>query len=438
MKKSIILALTLVIMAVLLVLGAGYTTYFIQEKKSSDRNLAALRAFYIAEAGLDKSLSNLRSGLSGNLSEDFGNGNYTVTVSNISSTVYKIHSVAQAEDNQDRVLATRTLDMYVKNESFNTYSYLTDDEYYTRTYCIGWWCWTVQEPVWFVSGDRLEGPTFTNSEYHISGDPEFYGQVQSVADEIIYMNGGPPNDNPYFDPSYSPNPDLGVNPINLPTYNDDPDLQDLESEGEQFSGDTTIEFQEDGTMNVTNSARGWSNQNTTIPASKGIIVTGGNLYVSGRVNGEVTIGAAEDGSGNGGNVVVEDNLRYNDRYDGASLREGPYLPEDSDDYLGVVAEKNIVIDKDAPNNLEINGSMMALGDSFIVERWYDSGYNKDTLMVLGGIIQNERGPVGTFSGDTKTSGYNKNYIYDERLSSRRLPFFPRTTIYVVKSWGLNE
>lgn len=435
MKKSIILALTLVIMAVLLVLGAGYTTYFVHEKKSSDRNLAALRAFYIAEAGLDKSLSNLRSGLSGNLSEDFGNGNYVVTVSSISSTVYKIHSVAEAEDNQDRVLATRTLEMYVKNEPFNTYSYLTDDEYYTRTYCILWWCWTVQEPVWFVTGDRLEGPTFTNSEYHISGDPEFYGQVQSVADEIIYMNGGPPNDNPYFDPSYSPNPNLGVNPINLPTYNDDPDLQDLESEGEQFSGDTTIEFQEDGTMNVTNSARGWNNHNTAIPANKGVIVTGGNLYVSGRVNGEVTIGAAEDGSGNGGNVVVEDNLRYNDRYDGASLREGPYLPEDSDDYLGVVAEKNIVIDKDAPNNLEINGSMMALGDSFIVERWYDSGYNKDTLMVLGGIIQNERGPVGTFSGDTKISGYNKNYIYDERLGSQYLPFFPRTTVYTVKSWG---
>lgn len=427
MKKGIILAITLVVMSVLLVLGAGYTTYFVHEKISSDRNLAALKAFYIAEAGLDKALSNLRSGSSGNISENFGQGSYAVTVSSLSSTVYKIHSIAEAKDNQGRVLASRTLNMYVKNEPFNTYSYLTDDEYYTRTYCIWWWCWTVQEPVWFITGDRLEGPTFTNSEYHISGDPEFYGQVQSVADEIIYMNGGPPNDNPYFDPSYSPNPDLGTNSIQLPIYSDDPDLQDLQSNGKQFSGDTTIVFQNDGTMNV-------NGQNMDIPENGGIFVNGGDLYVSGVLDGEVTVGAGATGSGEKGNVVITDNLRYKDRYDGTSLREEPYLLEGSDDYLGVVAEKNIIIDKNAPDNLEINGSMMALGDSFIVERWWDSNYNKDGLMVLGGIIQNERGPVGTFSGNTKKSGYSKNYIYDERLSSRRLPFFPRTTVYTVKSW----
>lgn len=197
----------------------------------------------------------------------------------------------------------------------------------------------------------------------------------------------------------------------------------------------------------------------SLPASQGIYVEGGNVYISGVVNGEVIVAAGQDTGGNGGNVVFEDNTRYSKRYetdgslkpmhddtDGDGENEFSGIDSDATDYLGVIAEKNVIIDKDAPHDLEINGSIMALGDSFIVERWYDSNYNKGTLTVLGGIIQRERGPVGTFSGDSKISGYSKNYIYDghdangkyeetlKRLNDHTLPYFPTTGEYIVKSW----
>jgi len=47
-------------------------------------------------------------------------------------------------------------------------------------------------------------------------------------------------------------------------------------------------------------------------------------------------------------------------------------------------------------------------------------YNHDApagqLLVFGSIMQNIRGPVGTFDSSGKTqTGYYKTYVYDERL-----------------------
>ncbi len=430
MRKAVVIIITFTVMVVIATIGAGYFSYCFHEKIASDRYLASVKAFYLAEAGIDKALA---SGATADFSEDFGQGRYTVNIESLGGLVYRIHSGAQVDDNQQRVLANRALSVYVKDTPFNLYSYLTDDEYFTQTYCFWRWCWTVQTPVWFITGDRLEGPISTNSDFHISGSPEFHGPVRSVADEITYMHGGPPEDNPYFDSAYSPNPNLGASSITLPAFNDS-NLQDLAASGENFTGNTNLVCNDTGTMEVTNAQKGWVSHNMAIPASKGILVEGGNLYVSGTLNGEVTLAAAESTSGQGGSIVVTDNIRYSDRYDQGSLRTDPYLAPGSDDYLGMIAEKNIVISKNAPDNLEIDGSMMALGDSFIVERWWDSSYNKDTLMVLGGIIQQERGPVGTFSGSGKLSGYSKNYIYDTRLNSKSLPYFPTTGEYKIISW----
>ena len=78
---------------------------------------------------------------------------------------------------------------------------------------------------------------------------------------------------------------------------------------------------------------------------------------------------------------------------------------------------------------------MALGNSFTVEDW-NQGPPKGTLTVLGGIIQDYRGPVGTFnpSTNTKVSGYTKNYQYDARLMTNPPPFYPTTGDYVIVSW----
>jgi len=78
---------------------------------------------------------------------------------------------------------------------------------------------------------------------------------------------------------------------------------------------------------------------------------------------------------------------------------------------------------------------MALNTSFMVDNWSGVG-PKGTLTVYGGIIQHNRGPVGTFNGSTgqKISGYSKDYSYDSRLLNAPPPFLPTTGDYVTLSW----
>jgi hypothetical protein len=56
----------------------------------------------------------------------------------------------------------------------------------------------------------------------------------------------------------------------------------------------------------------------------------------------------------------------------------------------------------------------SLDGRFYVQN-YSQGTYKGVLSVYGGIIQNWRGCVGTFSGTTPQTGYTKNYVYDKRF-----------------------
>jgi hypothetical protein len=194
--------------------------------------------------------------------------------------------------------------------------------------------------------------------------------------------------------------------------------------GLRLQGNTTIVLNADGTMNVTNSQKGWTNQNMALPANGALFVDndGSNkasLTISGQLNGRLTVGAAKD-------VIIPANLTY---------ANDPRTNPASTDTLGLIAERNVVIDDSGPTDLEINASIMALETSFVLEN-YASVAAKGTLTVYGGIIQDQRGPVGTFNGATgqKVSGYSKNYAYDERLLTSPPPYYPTTGDYITLAW----
>jgi hypothetical protein len=175
-------------------------------------------------------------------------------------------------------------------------------------------------------------------------------------------------------------------------------------------------------MNVTNSRKGWNNRNMALPTNGALFVYSGSLTVSGTLNGSLTVGAS-------GDVIIPNSILYAD---------DPRVNPASDDTLGIISESDIVIDDVAPTNLEIDACAMALNTSFMMENWW-VGPAKGTLTVYGGIIQDERGPVGTFNGTTgqKVSGYSKNYSYDSRLLGSPPPFMPTTGDYVTLSWEEN-
>jgi len=70
----------------------------------------------------------------------------------------------------------------------------------------------------------------------------------------------------------------------------------------------------------------------------------------------------------------------------------------------------------------IDAALLTVAHSFIVDN-YDQGDPLGTLTITGSIAQLFRGAVGTGSGKTMSTGYSKNYAYDDRLKSLSPPDF---------------
>jgi Tfp pilus assembly protein PilX len=73
-----------------------------------------------------------------------------------------------------------------------------------------------------------------------------------------------------------------------------------------------------------------------------------------------------------------------------------------------------------PSSIEVDALMLSDTDSIVAQN-YDKGPQLGTFKVVGGLIQNFRGTVGT-SGSA-TTGYTKLYTYDDRLRGLIPPHF---------------
>lgn len=404
-KKGFLLITTYLVVIVLLILGSAFLLRSVNENKLIQREIMRKQAFYLAEAGLDRGLARMREGHnSGSFSQCFSFGCYNCSWDETApgSNRWRITSIGAVGG------ISRTVQMEVIPDSYARYLYFTNSEYFR------WMWWNI--PVWFITGDFLGGPLQTNGHLNISGAPVFGGIVKTADDYIKYMHGGPPDDNPDFQQGIQ----LGANPVPMPSKALDLRTAAVQG-GLHLTGPTTITLKDDGTMDVTNSHEGWVDNNMPLPANRALFITGGDLTVSGTLNGSLTMGTDRD-------IVIADNTVYHD---------DPRVNSDSQDSLGLIAERDVLVSKDAPYNVEVNASVMALGDSFQVERWW-VGPAKGTLTVYGGIIQKNRGPVGTFNPATnqRVSGYSKDYQHDSRLGENPPPYYPTTGDYVkaAESW----
>jgi hypothetical protein len=169
---------------------------------------------------------------------------------------------------------------------------------------------------------------------------------------------------------------------------------------------------------------------------KGVVTFTGNVGLSGTLRGRVTLYSKN------GSIVLLDDIRYAD---------DPTLGICAD-ILGMLSDKDIVVADNSINtpqdvntgsgttwkslddsqDMNIHGVLMAMSHSFMVENW-DSGPNsavkcqtdwvgRGCLYVVGGIIQDSRGPVGLSSGE----GYTKRYSYDRCAAVNPPPYFPTT------------
>lgn len=422
-KKGAALIVTYLAIAILLAFG-GYVIEVSNAQNSAANTFKRqAQAVSIAEAGLDRALLWLRSqgtpptGTIAPITQNVPptgtpQGSFTVTITDLGSpggslTIrrYRVSSVGTIG------FTTQTVTNYLQTDNYARYIWFTDSESYDGT------------NVWFWDQDHLNGPTHTNGHFNIKGDPVFDGEVRSVDNYIRYYNNGSNinssdlSNAPYDEPVFGDTVTLGSDSINMPTQA--LNLRAASTNGGlRLTGNSTVVLNANGTMNVTNAARGWYNRNMALPGNGALFVRDGNLTLSGTLSGRLTVGSSRD-------IIITDDILY---------ANDPRLPgSTSTDTLGIIAESDVIIDEDAPDDLEIDASIMALNTSFMLEEWWTNGA-RGTLSVFGGIIQKQRGPVGTFSGTTKVSGYSKDYNYDVRLLSSPPPFVPTTDDYITLSW----
>lgn len=422
-NKGIILIASYLTIAILLGLGASIVSRSVSESRVTELEKQSVLAFNLAEAGIDRGfkwLTDQPSPPSGTSvfapfggAQSLGKGFYAVTIdpSDTNPTSYlKRYSIIS--NGTVGAVASKQLTAVVQLAAFSRFAYFSNSEQtITGT------------RVWFITGDRLEGPVHTNGQYNISGNPVFVDIVTGTATSINYMHGGPPQDNPQFQSGYQ----LGAERINLPV-NLQP-LRDIAANGGLLlNGESTILLRSDGTMDVTNQQRRWSNYNAPLPSNGVVYVEGGGLNISGTLRGQLTAASNQD-------IVITNNITYN---------RDPGTDPDSTDVLGIASQRNVFVSSSAPYNMTISASIMALGSSFTVQN-YQIGPPKGTLSVYGGIVQQNRGPVGTFNARTgqRLSGYQKDYRYDNRLrGTLSPPYFPVITTgtgyrYNTVSWVEN-
>jgi Tfp pilus assembly protein PilX len=418
-KNAVVFIALLVVIATLTILGTAMMSNSLSEMMIARRSLNYAQTIYLGESGINQALEWLRNQpqppantqpfnpfVTQSLNLGATTGTYSVTINpdanNPFTTVklYRIVTTGTINNVSQQVEAQFQIDTFARM------AYFSDSEIFTLS--------GTPVSVWFVTNDHIEGPTHTNQHFNISGNPIFDGIASSVDGYINYMHGGPPNDNPAFNGGLT----LGASPVPLPSKAVDLKAAAGQSGGLSLQGTTTVVLNADGTMNVTNSQKGWTNQNMSLPSNSALFVTDGNVTVSGTLNGKLSIGTNR-------NIIIPNNILYH---------EDPRTVPTTQDVLGLIAERDVLISHSAPNNLEIDASIMALGESFMLDGWwYDL---KGTLTVYGGIIQKERGPVGTFNSSTnqKVSGYSKDYHYDARLVSNPPPYYPTTGDYVMIAW----
>ncbi len=363
------------------------------------------RAYYAADAGLADAFMKLRGDANPTsftipLSGTTPPQNYTIGSKTATYSVVAVHSggswpTVTMTSTGSYGNISKTLELIVKQTSASRFAYLSNSETHP-TYGKLWW----------ITGMTMLGPVHTNGQFNIWGDPIFDGPVSQVNASVNYYHGGPPQDDPDFTQGLTTG--AGVQGIFNNTILTNISTAAAASGGLLLTGNSTISFQANGTINVTNAAKGWVNHNTAMPTNKSIYVQSGSATVNGVVNGQVSVGSSNS-------IFINNHLTY---------KIDPRITPTSTDLISLVASQNITVTTAAPNNLAISAVMVAINGSFQVDQFWLG--IRGNMVQYGSLINNVSGPTGVFDPATGilSGGYNQLQFYDERLKTLIPPWFP--------------
>jgi hypothetical protein len=324
-------------------------------------------------------------------------GAFTVRVTPVGTEKLMLRSVASYPSSAHGTIYD-TVEVYFarsKENSFSMYAWMTNDE--------GGVYWITKDTVW--------GRVHTNGTFSVNGKPAFMQKATTVKGFSPKVGTG--TNSAIFKNGY----ETGVAKIQYPS-----DFSGLvnasNAGGRHYSGNIYVTLSPgssatgDGKAYIRSSSTGpvIDSIGLSDPTFNGVLRGEQRVYVQGKLDGKLSILASTD-------LYITDDITY---------EQNP-LAGSSDDMLGLIAESDLVVADNTANrtNCVIDAALFTRTGSFRAEN-YSTRPVSGTLQLLGSIVQNTRGAVGTFSGSTITSGFSKRYRYDDRfaVSTVRPPFFP--------------
>jgi len=278
----------------------------------------------------------------------------------------------------------------------------------------------------FAAGDTLDGPVHTNDEFLVCGHPTFGRTI----DDSVEVSASSPgwrsacsNSSPTFKGTYNASaPILTMPPTNT-------QLRDTTDPAYIFTGKTTIVL---GASNMT-----VNGTTMAYPANGQIYIQNGtcgqslktydpynspagcaDVYVRGSYGASLTIASQKDIIINGNITNANDSL--------VALIADQFiriyhpitnLDTNNDTCDNVTSGAAGAVSLSNPT---IVASLFALNHSFMVDNYF-CGNPLGTLSVTGTIVQKYRGPVGTGGSSGASTGYIKDYNYDDRFHFREPP-----------------
>ena len=180
----------------------------------------------------------------------------------------------------------------------------------------------------------------------------------------------------------------------------------------RFAADAEISFHDDGSFSWAYLRGEMSGHRIRLSDDPHYLLgdRGVSLRVSGSVNGKVLVYAPND-------IVIGDDLLY---------AGDPRLDPDSDDFIGLVADRNVTVAEPritGPGDLTVHAAILAKR-RFLVRNY--SSRRAGTLHVFGSVA------AGSLSATEPR--FRTRLEFDPRLGEARPPGFPVTDRYEVVEW----
>lgn len=393
---------------------------------------------------------------------------------------YRIESVGTSGTTTQKLLINGDFTVRLQRDNFARYALFTN----TQTMPSG-------TNVWFTNKTSFAGPIHTNTRFNIALNPSgiFDGVAEQHEQQARFYNQGwsilldAAANSPYDVPTFNAGFNRGVDAVSLSSPVQQQDMIDQAQGGQTFSsngiylpnngssvtggiyirGDSTINMD----VNASNNARYTITQGSTTTimtvdrsaqqTSMEVVGSGTVNTYSGLPDGLDDVGTLVFADGNitslGGTVqantemtiasdrdiVITNHILY-ENYTPAVGNPGDvnYAPPSAvgtANLLGLVTwNGNVRIGTSAPNNVNVHGTILAQNGIFQVDNYNDRGVGpRGTATLLGGVISNNYGAFGLFSGATgqQLSGYGRNFVYDQRMQTGSAPpYFPTLNTFI--------